>query len=96
MIFKVKTTKIDYCIEDEDVCWQFDNDPTIEEDSEEYYEAIHAEIKRLKETLPQEIVLEIECEEEDLSFEVCDAVSEQTGWLTNSVEFEILESRPDE
>lgn len=91
MIFKVKTTKIDYCIEEEDVCSQFDNDPTIEEDSEEYYDAIHAEIKRLKEILPQEITLEIECEEEDdLSFEVVEEVTRRYGWLVNSVDYVII------
>ena len=90
MIFKVKTTKIDYCIEEEDVCSQFDNDPTIEEDSEEYYDAIHAEIKRLKEILPQEITLEIDCEADDLEDEVVEEVTEKYGWLVNSVDYVII------
>ncbi len=90
MIFKVKTTKIDYCIEEEDVCSQFDNDPEIEEDSEEYYEAIHAEIKRLKEILPQEITLEIDCDADDLEDEVVEEVTEKYGWLINSVDYIIL------
>ena len=89
-LYKVKTTSIDYSVTDEDVCWQVDNDPEIEEDSEEYYDAIHAEVARIKKELPQTMELEIECEEEDLSFEVCDAVSEQTGWLVNSVSYEII------
>lgn len=89
-LYHIKTTSIDYCIEDEDVCWQFDNDPEIEEDSEEYYDAIHAEVKRIKKELPQTLEFEIECEEEDLNFEVCDAVSEETGWLVNSVSYKII------
>ena len=89
-LYHVKTTSIDYCVEDEDVCWEIDNDPTIEEDSEEYYDAIHDRIKEIKNDLPQTLDLEIECEEEDLDYEVCEAVSEQTGWLTNGVNYKII------
>ena len=90
-MYKVKTTKIDYCVEPEDVCWQFDNQADLEEDSEEYYEAIHAKIKRIKDSLPQVLVLEIECDPEDLDDMVGDAISEETGWLVNHFEYEIIE-----
>lgn len=79
--YKVKTTKIDYCVEEEDVCDEIANDPEIEEDSEEYYDVIHNEINWIKETLPQVLVLEIECDSEDLDDMVGDAISEETGWL---------------
>lgn len=91
--YKVKTTSIDYCVEEEDVCWQFDNDPEIEEDSEEYYDAIAAEIRKIKASLPQTLELEIECEPEDLGDEVCEAISEETGWLVNDFSFEILKEK---
>lgn len=95
MRYKVKTTEIGYCIEEEDVCWQFDNQADLEEDSEEYYDAIHAEIERLERELPQELILNIECEPEDLEDMVVDAVSEATGWLNNYVNYVILESKPE-
>ena len=88
--FKVRTTSIDYCVEEEDVCWQFDNKADLEEDSEEYYDAIHNEIKRIKENLPQYLELEVECEPSELDCVVADAISEQTGWLINGCSFEII------
>ena len=91
MKYKVKTKNIDYCIEQEDVCWQFDNQADLEEDSEEYYDAIDAEIVRLKKTLPQNLELEIECDPEDLDDMVCDAISEETGWLVNGFSYDIIE-----
>lgn len=93
MVFKVKTTHIDYCVEEQDVCWQFDNDTELEEDSEEYYDAINAEVNRIKENLPQEIELEIECDKDDLDDMVCDAISEQTGWLINGFDYQIIEQK---
>jgi hypothetical protein len=89
-MYTVKTTHIDYCVEEEDVCWQFDNDAELEEDSEEYYDAIHSTIEQIKESLPQEITLNIDCDEDDLDDMVCDAISEQTGWLINGFEYEIV------
>jgi hypothetical protein len=90
-VFHVLTAIIDYCIEDEDVCWEIDNDPEIEEDSEEYYEAIHNKVAEIKSELPQHLELEIECEEDDLDDMVCEAVSEETGWLVNSVSYDVLD-----
>jgi len=89
-LYRIKTTSIDYCVEEEDVCSEFDNDPEIEEDSEEYYDAIHDKIAEIKRELPQALELEIECEPEDLDYEVCEAVSEETGWLVNGLSYEII------
>ena len=89
--FRVKTTHIDYCIEEEDVMEDICEDASIEEDSEEFYDAIDAEIKRIKSELPQHLELEIECEEEDLDDMVCDAISEETGWLVNGFTYDIIE-----
>lgn len=91
--YRVRVYNIDYCIEEEDVCSEIDEDASIEEDSEEYYEAIHNQIKYLKETLPQDLILTITCEKEDLEELVCDDVTDLTGWLLNGFKFEILERR---
>ena len=87
----IKTVSIDYCIEDQDICWQFDNQADLEEDSEEYYDAIHKEIEKIKASLPQEIELEIECSADELDDFVVDAISEETGWLVNSFEYKVLD-----
>lgn len=89
--YRVKTTSVDYCVEEEDVCEKICEDASIEEDSEEFYDAIHAEIKRVKESLPQHLELEIECDPEDLDDMVCDAISEETGWLVNGFAYDIIE-----
>ena len=92
--YKVKTTSIDYCVEDEDVCEDICNDPEIEEDSEEFYDAIEAKIEEIKNSLPQELILEFyDCEREDLDDIVCDAISEETGWLVNSFTYDIIEEK---
>lgn len=88
--YKIKVTAVDYYVSDEDVCESVCEDVTIEEDSEEFYDVINAKIKEVKESLPQTMELEIECEPEDLDDMVCDAVSEETGWLNNSVTYEII------
>lgn len=85
--FKIRTTYIDYCVEEEDVCETVCEDASIEEDSEEFYDAIHAEIERVKSELPQELELEIDCEPEDLDDAVADTISEKTGWPVNRVSY---------
>ena len=88
--FKVRVYDIDYCVEDEDVCEEISNDSEIEEDSEEYYEAINKRIIQIKSELPQDMIFTIECEKEDLEDMACDAISEETGWLVNSFSYDIL------
>ena len=76
--YKVETTKIDYCIEEEDI-WYVDEDK------------VEDEIKRLKAELPQHLALEIECDEEDLEEIACNEISEKTGWLIYGFSYEIKE-----
>ena len=90
-LYKIKVTSVDYCVEEEDVCEKVCEDVTIEEDSEEFYDAIHEEIGRVKTSLPQTLDLEIECEPEDLDSQIADAISEETGWLNNCFTYDILE-----
>ena len=88
-LYKVKVTSVDYCVEPEDICWQFDNDAGLDEDSDEYYDAILKEVERVKASLPQNLELDIECDPEDLDDIVCDTISEETGWLINSFSYEL-------
>ena len=57
--YKVRAYDIDYCVEDEDVCQEFDNDTELEEDSEEYYDAINERIEQIKSELPQDMVFRL-------------------------------------
>lgn len=91
--YRVLVTSVDYCVEDEDVWWQFDNDQGLEEDSEEYYNAIQDEIARIKSELPQSMELEVECEPDYLDDMVADAISDETGWLVNSFTYDILDKK---
>jgi hypothetical protein len=92
-VYKVKVTSIDYCIEEEDVMEDICEDASIEEDSEEFYDAIHTKIEEIRNSLPQTMELEIECEPDELDYLVCEAVSEETGWLNYSVTYKILEEK---
>lgn len=92
--YKVKTTSVDYCVEEEDICETFEEQhPEVEVDSDEYWEAVDTEVIRLKNSLPQTLELEIECDPEDLDDMVCDAISEETGWLVNSFAYDVLEQK---
>lgn len=90
--FKIRVKGIDYCVEDEDVCDEIANDASIEEDSDEYYEAIEEKIAEVKSKLPTTVDIEVDGLEEDLDELVPDAVSEKTGWLIYGYDsYEILE-----
>ena len=96
MIFKIRTDWIDYCVEEEDVCEEICEDVTIEEDSEEFYDAIHAKIEEIKDSLPQNLELEVECDEEEIDYLdelVCDEITETTGWLINGFDYKVIERR---
>ena len=88
--FRIRTRFIDYCVEEQDVCSKFDNDVTIEENSEEYYQAIADEIARIKAELPQKMEFTVECDREDLDEIVCNEISERTGWLIYGFDYDVL------
>ena len=81
--YTVKVVSIDYAIESYDV----DEFDTMSD------EEVEAEIARVKSSLPQELELEIECEPDDLDDYVADAISDETGWLVNDCEYEIVSKR---
>jgi ferritin-like protein len=88
--YTVKVTNIDYCIKEEDVCDEIANDASIEEDSEEYYEAIQNKIKEIKADLPQTFTFTFECTEDELNDLIAEEISDETGWLVNSFKKEIV------
>jgi len=88
MVYIVKVTSVDYCIEDEDV---FDNYwPECQDWEDEDFDRARSEIY---DGLPQELILEVECDRKDLDDMVCDAISEETGWLIYSFDYKILERK---
>lgn len=77
MKFKVHVFEIDYDITAEDLI-----DYDLPENADE--EIIQTQIDQLKAGLPQDLVVEIDAEEgDDLSYLVCEAISNETGWCVN-------------
>ena len=97
--FKVRTTDVDYYVSNDDVYEKVCEDASIEEDSDEFYDAIEKARTELEKELdfdPEMQNLEFEfydCEKEDLDELVCDAISSETGWLINGFNYEIIESK---
>lgn len=88
--FEVETTAIDYDV-DYNTCWDIvaEENPDIDEDSEEFDQLVYAKIDEIKEKLPQVLHLEVTCEKADLDEYVADAVSEETNWLVDAVDYKI-------
>lgn len=79
-LYKLLATNIDYCVEEEDVIDLVDSDDEIE---------IENKINEIKSSLPQALEIECECESDELDDEIADAISNKTGWLINSFDYEI-------
>ena len=77
--FTIKVTGVDYYISEEDF-WDID-DP----------EEVDAAIRKTRNELPQHLTLEVECIDDKGALEdmIADAISEETGWLTNGFEYRI-------
>lgn len=87
-VFKVKCHDIDYCVGWEDVENNFDVPEDLnDEQLDDWFEE---KIDQIKSTLPEEVTLTVEATEEDLEDVVVDALSEETGWLINSYEYDII------
>lgn len=88
MKYHINAYNIDYSVTEEDVCTEIDNDPTIVEDSEEYYDAIHKKISEIKSQLPSRMSFDIDCDDVyDLQDLVCNYITEKTGWLINGFNY---------
>ncbi len=81
--YKVKIIGIDYAIGYEDLDFDPWEDCFNIIDEEEAERKADEAIKKIKDSLPQELFFDIECEPEDLDDLVCNAISEKTGWLIN-------------
>ena len=88
--FIIKVNKIDYCIEDEDVLDIYD----INEDDfkcfDDYINEINLKGVEIEHSLPQTMEFVVDCEREDLDDVVCDYITEHTGWLINSFNYDII------
>lgn len=81
---------IDWCVEDEDVIEDMDGDPDDEE-------AVHAEVERVKSSLPTELDITVKCwPDADLDEIISDAISDQVGWLNNGFNYDVVENDADE
>ena len=87
MWFKVKCYDIDYCVEEEDVEeLAEDNDIDIYDE-----EAMEQLIQDVKNELPKEVILNIDCEEDELDDDlIVDELTDETGWLINSYSYDII------
>lgn len=85
--FKIKAFDIEYSITAEDL---FIPDGLTYEEEEVWIEKT---IKQIRAELPKQLELEIECEEEDLEDELVDAISEETGWLIEGCNYDVIERK---
>ena len=79
--YRVKVNSVDYYVAEEDVIdYVSDN------------ENVADKIKEIKSDLPQELVLVVTCDcaPEYVEDEIAEAISEETGWLTNSFTYDII------
>ena len=92
--YKIKTTQIEYCVSAGDIDLPDPFESYGRVDLDEYTdEEIEAMIEEVKASLPQTLILEVECEEEDLEDCITDAISDETGWLVEYFSYEILEEK---
>lgn len=90
--YKIKTTQIEYYVSAEDIDLPDPFESYGRVDLEEYSEEeIEDMIDEVKMCLPQTLILEVECEPEDLEDCIEDAISDETGWLVEYFSYEILE-----
>ena len=86
-MFKVKCYDIDYCVEAEDI-EDLAEDYGIDIDDDEAVERL---IDDVKDRLPKEVILDIDCEEDELDDDlIVDELSDETGWLINSYSYDII------
>ena len=79
-IYSIRVTKVWYSVEEENVDY-------LDTDDEE---VIAKEIERIKGSLPQTFDFMFTCEEDELEDYIADAITEETGWLVESFEYEIV------
>ena len=82
----VRVKNIDWCIEEEDVMDGFDYEPTQEE--------VQQAIDGIKADLPTDCIIDVDGDDfyDDRDEAVCEALSDQYGWLVNSFEIDDSEA----
>ena len=87
MTWKLKCYNIDYDVSWEDVESNCEVPTDLDDDDlDEWYDL---KVEEIKASLPKEVIIEVECDEEDLEDVAVDALSEETGWLINSYDYVI-------
>lgn len=86
--YTIKTTHIDYDINEEDVDYD-----VFDVEANDIDEAVDLAIEEIRSNLPQELTFEIECEPDDLDDEIVDAVTNETGWLINQVDYVVISQK---
>lgn len=88
-LYTVKTTKIKYCIEEEDLEFdEFENHGMDIDDYDE--ETIEEMIEEVQSQLPQELEFDIECDPDELEDIICESISDDTGYLVDWFKYEIV------
>lgn len=82
MKYKILVTSINYEIDAEDLGFSL-------QDYQEDYDEVEQEIEKFKSTLPQNLEIELDCEEQDLEDCILNAISDETGYLVNSFTYKI-------
>ena len=89
MIYRV--FNINYCVEEEDLDLEL---PEGDFDEEDFDDFVESKINEIKSELPKSLYIELDfCEDEcfDTEEELADAISDRTGWLVNSFDYEKVE-----
>jgi len=91
LVYQISVTAIDYDVTYEDINFDpYDTCFETEESMDELCREADKQIELIISELPQTMELEIECEDEDeLPDLITEAVSDETGWLVNSVDYDI-------
>ena len=81
---------IDYCVEEDD-CGLDENDYDCEQ---AYENACEEKIEEIKNDLPVELHIDIDDDTDDdmLEDELCELITEETGWLVNSFDYMKIEN----
>lgn len=98
---KIKVTKINYCIEREDVEEEARKGFGIPEDEDledtgifqnDFDKKCDEIIEEIESKLPSELIVEIDDDvnKDDMDDEISDAISDKTGWLVNTFSYEIV------
>jgi len=82
---KIKAYDIDWCVEEEDLMDEIS--PEDFPNEELYYKEVMKRSAEIKNELPDEVVVEVDDEDEEL---IANAISDKVGWLMYSYEYKVI------